>query len=853
MPEYPALPLGAPVIRDRVTRPGPRPRMHGPGAGPQGTRLAPSFNRLTAAFEAQRLALADDPAALDPDQVLVLEVGGELDEFARAVRKIDGLEFLAEQLDDKMEPDEDFVVTTGDRVKPVVRQLFLVASDHRAWQEMLALWHRFQAEEPMPHGLTKFRDLFDRLRALRPWEDRDRLDRTGVLAAWETELAGVPDAELISFEIELWMRQDDQRRSAAVDKLRADLADVGGELLESVQLQEIGYHGALGRVPAALIRRILSEHEVRWMSTEGVRFFHATGQIFAPADADPDTDAPVAVPPPVLGDTPRIALLDGVPLANHDLLRDRVTVDDPEGWEATAPVARRRHGTSMASLVIHGDLGAPGSPLSSPLYVRPILTSDAPEWVNGPREELPRDRLPVDLIHTSVARLFEGEEAVAPGIRAIVLAVGDSAQHFERFISPLARLVDWLSFRYRVLFFVAAGNQVEPLSIPADTGLDDPQEIQHEVLCAVQRAAALRRLLSPAESVNAVTVGAAHGDHSTTPDDDRVDPIVTADLPGPISPMGLGVGRAIKPDVLLPGGRQLVRIEPSEGESRLVTMPPSTRPPGVRAATPSTGGDLSATNHATGTSVAAAIAGHRAGYLLDVLSELRAENDDFPGPEYDAVLIKAALVHGARWGSASSFVRQVQDDLGVDWNRNAVARFVGYGRVGPEEPLICSASRITVVAAGSISEGDGHAYKFPLPPSLSSQAVRRRVTLTLAWLTPINPFHRAYRRAALTLDPGGFENVGELIGDRVEAVKDSCRRGTVQHEVHEGSHATPYARGSELELVASCRAAAGALEQSVPYAALVTIEVPEQLGLPIYQEVRQGLRPQVSAPRPRAG
>jgi hypothetical protein len=43
---------------------------------------------------------------------------------------------------------------------------------------------------------------------------------------------------------------------------------------------------------------------------------------------------------------------------NHVRLAGRLSVDDPEGLEATYPVQRREHGTEMASLIIHGDLSA---------------------------------------------------------------------------------------------------------------------------------------------------------------------------------------------------------------------------------------------------------------------------------------------------------------------------------------------------------------------------------------------------------------------------------------------------------------------------------------------------------------
>ncbi len=775
----------------------------------------------------------------------MLEIAGELGEFVGAVQNVAGLEFLAEELDeDKVEPDEFAVIDRDGRRRPYRRELFLVASDYTAWQQMLSLWGRFQRNEELPRGLTPFRHLFSRLRTLRAWDDSDRLERTGVLRAWEQELAEARDDELVSFEAELWLRRDEQRREAALARLRTDLRAAGGELMQSLVHEQIGYHGVLGRAPARLLRDAIARHEVRWLGTGGVRFFHAVGQIASRtlADAEPE---PLAREPPTSQPAghPRVALLDGVPLANHVLLRDRLVVDDPDGWEATTPAARRVHGTSMASLIIHGDLGAEHAPLTSPLYTRPILFADAPAWVRDPREELPRDRLAVDIVHEAVARLFEGDTAAAPDVRVIVMAVADAALQFDRFVSPLARLLDWLSFRYRVLFVVPAGNHLEPLDVPANMGLENPTELQHELLCAVQRSVALRRLLSPAESVNALTIGAAHSDDSSdVPEDDRVDPVTTADLPSVISAVGSGVRRAVKPDLLLPGGRQLVRLEPPAGDGRrLVTIPPSARPPGAGVAAPGTQpGVLDATVHATGTSVATALGGHHAGHLIDSLATLRAlHGDALPSVDLDPVLLKAALVHTARWGAARTLVDQAQQELGRQLDREAVARIAGYGHASPSRALVCDDYRVTALSAGQITDGEAHVYRLPLPPSLNASAEHRRVALTLAWLTPINPFHRSYRRAALTLEPLGFT---DLLGDRSDLGMRAARRGTVQHDVLEGRRAVPYAPGSALEIVVSCRADAGALDEAVPYAVIVTLEVPQNVPLPIYEEVRQALR-----------
>ena len=250
MPELPALPLGAPVVGRRATRASPRPRLQGPGAIAQEARLAPRLQRLTNAFLQGRLTTPADPAALPPEQVIVLEVAGELGDFNRAVRRIPGLEFLAEEAEDRLESDATFAAVDRDG-KPhrYTRQLFLVASDAVAWQQLLGLWQRFQRGDPFPYGLTPFRDLFARLRDVRAWDDRDRLERTGALSAWREDFVGM-DAQLVEFETELWLRGEQERRDAVLAALRSDLADVGGTIVDQLVVEEIDYHGVLARVPA---------------------------------------------------------------------------------------------------------------------------------------------------------------------------------------------------------------------------------------------------------------------------------------------------------------------------------------------------------------------------------------------------------------------------------------------------------------------------------------------------------------------------------------------------------------------------------------------------------------------------
>jgi hypothetical protein len=844
MPELPALPLAPPTVRDRATRSGPRPKLHGPGAGRQATRLDPTFTRLTQAFDAQRVTAEDDAAAHEPDLVLVLEIAGELNEFVKALQRVPGLEFLAEQIEDEVDPDDDFAAVDREgKEHRYRRQVFLIASDRSAWQEMLSLWDLYKRGDQFPHGFAQFRHLFERLLELRQWEDRDRLELGGAAEAWERDLGDLGD-EIVHFEAELWWRADAARRAANVEDLREDIEEAGGEIIATFEHEGIAYHGVLGTAPASLLVDAARRKEVRWLRTEGVRLFHPTGQFAAPPPEEVEEGPPVERELPAAPEgEPRLALFDGLPVEGHDLLAGRIVLDDPEDWAATVPVNTRWHGTAMASLLVHGDLSTGEAPIAEPVYLRPILRSDAPDWVTEPGEELPRDRLPVDLVHAAVARLFEAER-VAPGVRIIVLAVGDKAQPFDRFVSPLARLVDWLSSRYRVVFLVSGGNHERLLELGEDFDPTWPaDEVQHEFVMAMLRSAALRRPLAPAEAINAVTVGAAHSDGSgATADGTTTDPLFDPTMATVIAPVGPGLRRAVKPEVLFPGGRQLVRVEPPQDGRRLATPVLTSRPPGLRAAAPGTGGTtLSATSHSCGTSGATALAGREMVRLLREIDELRDQfGERLRDDDLDSVLAKAALAHRATWGPAAKVVNAAFDELGVAGQRDRVARLLGYGVSQPVDALRCDPHQATVFAVGWIGAGEAHAYTFPLPPSLAASTAERRVSLTLAWLTPINPRHRGYRRAALTLDPQG--DALELFGKRQEATSPAARRGTLQHEVLVGKRAVPYADGSSVDLVVSCRADAGDLVDEVPYALLATVEVPEDIGIALYEEIRAALQ-----------
>ncbi len=541
---------------------------------------------------------------------------------------------------------------------------------------------------------------------------------------------------------------------------------------------------------------------------------------------------------------PVSAVLDGLPVQNHQALSGHLVVDDPDGVEENYPVNCRCHGTAMASVIIHGDLSDP-EPIQRPLYVRPILE---PHWANN--EAVSENELVVDLVHRAVRRIKEGDRtaaAVAPEVCIINFSIGDAGRPFHSALSPLARLLDWLAWRYDVLFIVSAGNHREKLTLETTKGeflALEGNEQRAAVIQAVARQQRLRRLLSPGETVNGLCVGAANSDLSDgILPPAHLDPFGACLLPSAISAVGLGYRRGVKPDLLAPGGR--CPLEPVASEDGGTDLHPylGILAPGVQVASPSTRpGETNRTVFFRGTSVACAFATHWATKFHDVVVDLRRDHADTIDRIPRALWIKTLLVHSTAWAEAYAIVETtLKDGSKANKMRENGARFLGYGALRPKRGFACSPERATALASGLISADEKRTHSFPLPPVLSGKREWKRLTITLSWFTPINPLHQAWRRADLW-----FETKADPLKVLRNGVDhNAVRRGTVQHEIYEGSQAAVFVDGDNLLIEVNCRPAAGSLEVPVPYALAVSLEVEDGSKIPIYDEVRVRIRPRV--------
>ena len=414
-------------------------------------------------------------------------------------------------------------------------------------------------------------------------------------------------------------------------------------------------------------------------------------------------------------------------------------------------------------------------------------------------------------------------------------------------MSPLVRLLDWLSVKYDVLFVVSAGNHPTTISLEISREAFDSfgtDELEVATIKALYRDARHRKLLSPAETVNGISVGAVHlDDAQITYQGHRIDPF-GCPLPSPISAFGSGYRRAIKPDLVYYGGRQWYQL-PLQPTNPVTIEPVFFRsPPGNKTASPgSLAGELNATAYSCGTSNAAALISRAAGICYDSLQQIFNEQAaDVDPSNYEIPLLKAMVVHGCSWGETGS---RISEALRTPENGHQlsglISRWLGYGIPLVDRVLDCTEQRATVLGFGQLSDGDAHVFSLPLPPSLGSRPEWRCLTVTLAWLSPISANTQKYRTSSLWFEMSNKN----LAPTRSNADWRAVKRGTVQHEVFEGQRAEPFIDGDAIEIKVNCRKDAGKIQDPIAYGLAVSLEVAEGVDIAIYDEIRTRITPAI--------
>lgn len=830
-----AVPAQRPVILGDVSEPRSIRRPSGGGGGRVSfdnlqqriDRLDDQFDALEAALGDQ-IQLAQSIAAADPQLILVLEAREESIDLTKVADDL-GIELLVEA-ESRVDPDQEFTLTSAKPRSPLISScLHAVCVNQASLDDLLRLWRTWKRDRKLPRGRAPLRDFFLHLKDVRPWGPKDRLK----MIDWDEHFAGRDPQFQVSIDIELWFRGSASTRTTAQMTVTALLARDGGTVTSSIVIEEVGYHGLKATVPNRVLEDLARGRfdGVETVKSANVMYLKVSGQLALPAGEDADHESTVQDPLPT--GQPVLCLFDGVPAANHPLLADRLSILDPDGLEATYSVDERRHGTAMASAIIWGDRHAGEQAAARPVLVRPILCpcDETIERV----EELPTDALVPDLMWRAFRDLFEpggdGTPAAAPSIAVVNLSVGDPAAPFDTVLSAWARTIDWLSYHYGVLVVVSAGNypilNLSPTNSADLTALKG-EERRAAVLAAMERQQNHRRLIAPAESINALTVGATHDDSTdAAPLAYRVDPNDGLVSISPVSATGSGYRRSLKPDLAAPGGRAYFRSQGTTA-TEVITFPrASPQGPGIRVAAPQPGRET----YTVGTSVAAALVSRYAARLHDLVDAVSAGVTITRHQRASA--IKALLVHG---------VGRLED---LNASPLPLDRAVGNGILLRDFSAGCTSNEAVLLFLGRLGAAEEQDLTIPLPDGLSVREAKR-VDTTLAWLSPVNWRHRQYRRAALTFvtPKGAIPKLGSATGITADTAKAGAT--TVQHLSWETDSAWGAGRGSALSIRVKCQEQAGGLGgELIDYATVASVWVAPAIGVDVYTQVRDQVRPRV--------
>jgi subtilase family protein len=827
------LRLDPPTTGDRRKRsPGFAPSRKFDPADQRDRQPGVIFRRLAQTFEEGRdpLELRADPAGLAPERLLVFELTAEVQDFARAATRVPGLEFIgAEGLE-----SDDFDDNPT---------LYLMIPDSVALQQLVSLWNRFQAGETLPAGMAPWRNLFAQLRDLRPWGPQDRIsdEDLAVLAEERVDVRG-----MVRLELELVFRPE----GAGVERSAvAAIHDVGGQVVTRTRIDGAKYHAFMADVPQGELQRIRARGQQGLVASEAV--MHIRPQTAMHITAFENHAGAAATPTTLPQGDPIVAIFDAVPVAGHPRLDGRLSVEDPFGLEPQA-VGPRLHGTAMASAVVHGDLAAP----TLPALERKVFFLNVMYATRDPNtEERFPDRLPADLFHEAIARMKTGGGASAPSVIVINVSLGDRNKPFTGRMSGWARVIDYLSHTYGVLFVISAGNYLNDLVTTGVTtiqfeNLDDDQKAR-SALRASGNLIAHRRILAPAESVNALTVGALHTDNilPRAPSASIFDVWRDTGLCTISSALGPGYRNAVKPDVLSPGGRHHVRLLPDTNGHRLKPIGKNAAQfGGIVVAAPPIAAvpNPDVTSCTVGTSVAAALL---TGVAARAHEALEAAYDDFIeiGGPHRAVLLKALLVHCASWTPAHELIVDVlcQATDHHTHKKNHVRRYLGYGAVDAGVALDCATDRATLWAVGSLQREQAHTFSVPLPEIMSGKAQLHQISTTVAWFAPPRVGTAMYRGVRLRLVEPKESAVAFAVKPTSEQPDtNQAHSGTVIHRRWTGVKAAALGAQDNFELMIQRQP--DDMDDAVPYALVTTVAMPGVAE--VYAQVRErvAIKPKVA-------
>jgi Subtilase family len=551
-------------------------------------------------------------------------------------------------------------------------------------------------------------DVFEFIEAdrMRIWS---RADRIGARLGAEIGVNGerIDRPRIYTLDVELWHPGLAELARQKMAELRA-LVDQDRTNRERLSDQFVGDLLAVARVSVsgAKLEQLLDASIVAEVEMPEQPVFDAV----AASQVTPrDFPAPPAPPE----DGPRVCILDSGIVSNHPLLAANVGGEEAVLTATNDPADTNGHGTHVGGLAVFGDIRAC---YSNGTFSSPVRLFSA--RVLNDQNRFDDDRL----IHTQMEAAIEVFRRPPYECRVFNLSLGSPdvvLNGTNRRQTLWAEALDTLARKHKVLIVVSAGNNS---NVHANTAADAEQILQNYPQYLFDAKSGLS---DPATAAIALTVGsisqfAAPAIRAGVGEGDFVRAVARADEPSPFTRTGLGINRAIKPDLVHYGGNLLF-----EGFGNHVRR--------IRTEDPDAGTGVMSFSHEplnrlfsirVGTSQAAPPVA-RIGAMIWNQLQPAVEGDVDPN------LVRAVMANSASVPeAASNRIAAINGDEGI-------LRACGYGLPDAELSLESGDRRVTLIAQGKIALDTLILYEVPVPEALRNASGKKRIIVSLAFDPPV--------------------------------------------------------------------------------------------------------------------
>lgn len=474
------------------------------------------------------------------------------------------------------------------------------------------------------------------------------------------------------------------------------------------------------------------------------------------------------VSPPI--DAPKICVIDSGIQEGHRYLAPAILHRDSlcllNNEEDCADYVRNGgHGTRVAGAILYPKYIPTEGAYSLPCWIRNIKVLDE----NG---GLPEDLLPSKLIEDIVYRYFKNNEQSS---KIYNHSIGSNHPYkLSRHMSAWAATIDNESYENDILFIQAAGNiSTDVIRAFIMAGYDYPTYFTRD----------LSRLCSPAESIQALTVGSVSIQDYETEDTIAIG---QKDYPSSFSRSGPGIWDTIKPDVVEYGGTD---VRNKTGEEILLTTPEEVCPQLIRKSPqgPAFSQDEVGTSFSTPK-------------VTNVAAEIQRILPNAP-----ALLYRALIVQSACW---PTWVLNTEPTKYAE-----ILRKMGYGIPDRIRATENNEYRITLITDQvlELGEGEAHVFRIPIPqelraigddydikievtlsyaakPRRTRRTIKRYLSTWLDWICSrldedCETFYRRVFETGSVIDDNG--NLEWVIGDAInrgQADNFSRKSGTIQKD-----------------------------------------------------------------------